>query len=74
MVEEDIVVEYVLVGGGPHIISSSPESRGWQTASAGYDFLGSYVLGYQTGASAHFRPKDTESAFDFPAPKFLAGV
>ncbi|KAI0154669.1 hypothetical protein GGR57DRAFT_466287 [Xylariaceae sp. FL1272] len=45
MVARGIPVELVLVEGAPHItdLSSDPDSKGWQAALRGYDFICSYV-------------------------------
>lgn len=46
MVEEGIPTELALVEGAPHItdLSSNPDSKGWQAAVRGYDFICSYVF------------------------------
>lgn len=46
MVEKGIPVELALVEGAPHItdLSSNPDSKGWQAALRGYDFVCSYVF------------------------------
>jgi acetyl esterase/lipase len=46
MVKQGIPVELALVEGAPHItdLSSDPNSKGWQAALRGYDFICSYVL------------------------------
>ncbi|KAI8945339.1 BcPKS19, polyketide synthase [Xylaria longipes] len=46
MVKQGIPVELALVEGAPHItdLSSDPNSKGWQAALRGYDFICSYVF------------------------------
>lgn len=46
MIQKGIPAELALVEGAPHItdLSSNPDSKGWQAALRGYDFICSYVF------------------------------